>query len=86
MSKNQEIDKLMRMAGIAIANEELEQGGHVSEVGFETTYDLCGKEACAITRFSVVFWDGSKTKFMALDLKSVMELQNIITREFDVEL
>ena len=76
----------MRMAAIAIANEELEQGGHVSEVGFDTTYDLCGKEACAISKFSVIFWDGSKTKFMALGLNDVLELQMIITREFDVEL
>ena len=86
MNKNTEITKLMKMAAIAIENEELEQGAHVSEVGFSTTYDLCGKEACAITKFSVVFWDGSKMKFMALDLKSAVELQNIITREFDVEL
>ena len=86
MNKNTEIDKLMKMARIAIENEELEQGAHVSEVGFETTYDLCGKEACAITKFSVVFWDGSKKKFMALDLADIMELQSIITKEFDIEL
>ena len=86
MNKNSEIDKLMKMARIVIENEELEQGAHVSEVGFETTYDLCGKEACAITKFSVVFWDGSKKKFMALDLADIMELQSIITKEFDIEL
>ena len=86
MNKNTEITKLMKMAAIAIENEELEQGAHVSEVGFSTTYDLCGKEACAITKFSVVFWDGSKTKFMAMGLDDILKLKNIIIREFDVEL
>ena len=86
MTKMSVINNLLKMAAVAIENEELEQGGHVSEVGFSTTYDLCGKEACAITKFSVVFWDGSRTKFMALSQEDAEELQRIITKELDVEL
>ena len=86
MNKNKELDNLLKMANIAIENEKLEQGAPVYEVGFETTYDLCGKEACAISKYSVIFWDGTKTKFKTLDLADILELQRIITREFDIEL
>ena len=86
MNKTFEINKLMAMARIAIENENLETGDNAKEISLGTTCQIEGKEAYAITKYSVVFWDGSSKKFMALDINDVMELQRIITKQFDVEL
>jgi len=86
MNKTFEINKLMAMARIAIENENLESGDNAREISLGTTCQIEGKEAYAITKYSVVFWDGSSKKFMALDINDVMELQRIITDQFDVEL
>ena len=86
MNKTFEINKLMAMARIAIENENLETGDNAREISLGTTCQIEGKEAYAITKYSVVFWDGSSKKFMALDINDVMELQRIITKQFDVEL
>lgn len=86
MNKTFEINKLMAMARIAIENENLETGDNAREISLGTTCEIEGKEAYAITKYSVVFWDGTSKKFMALDINDVMELQRIITDQFDVEL
>lgn len=86
MNKTFEINKLMAMARIAIENENLETGDNAKEISLGTTCQIEGKEAYAITKYSVVFWDGTSKKFMALDINDVMELQQIITKQFDVEL
>lgn len=86
MNKTFEINKLMAMARIAIENENLETGDNAREISLGTTCEIEGKEAYAITKYSVVFWDGTSKKFMALDINDVMELQRIITKQFDVEL
>lgn len=86
MNKTFEINKLMAMARIAIENENLETGDNAREISLGTTCQIEGKEAYAITKYSVVFWDGTSKKFMALDINDVMELQRIITKQFDVEL
>lgn len=86
MNKTFEINKLMAMARIAIENENLESGDNAKEISLGTTCQIEGKEVYAITKYSVVFWDGSSKKFMALDINDVMELQRIITDQFDVEL
>lgn len=86
MNKTFEINKLMAMARIAIENENLETGDNAKEISLGTTCQIEGKEAYAITKYSVVFWDGSSKKFMTLDINDVMELQRIITKQFDVEL
>lgn len=80
------IDKLMTMARIAIENENLSTGGNAREISLGTTCEIDGKEAHAITKYSVVFWDGTSKKFMALKSDDVMELQRIITKQFDVEI
>lgn len=86
MNKTFEINKLMAMARIAIENENLETGDNAREISLETTCEIEGKEAYAITKYSVVFWDGTSKKFMALDINDVLELQLVITKQFDVEL
>lgn len=86
MNKTFEINKLMAMARIAIENENLETGGNAREISLGTTCQIEGKEAHAITKYSVIFWDGTSKKFMALDINDVMELQRVITKQFDVEL
>lgn len=80
------IDKLMTMARIAIENENLSTGDNAREISLGTTCEIEGKEAYAITKYSVVFWDGTSKKFMALNPDDVMELQRIITKQFDVEI
>lgn len=86
MNKTFEINKLMAMARIAIENENLASGDNAKEISLETTCEIEGKEAYAITKYSVVFWDGTSKKFMALDINDVLELQRVITKQFDVEL
>ena len=70
------------MARIAIENENLETGDNAKEISLGTTCEIDGKEAYAITKYSVVFWDGTSKKFMALSPKDVMELQRIISKQF----
>lgn len=86
MNKISIINDLLTMATIAVENESLEAGYNVREISLNNEYPIAGKTAYAITKFSVVFTDGTRTKFMALSEEDALEMKRIIGKEYDVEI
>lgn len=86
MNKMSIINDLLKMAAVAVENESLEAGYNVREISLNNEYPVAGKTAYAITKFSVVFTDGTRTKFMALSEEDALEMKRIIGKECDVEI
>ena len=80
------INDLLKMAAVAVENESLEAGYPVKEISLNNEYQIAGKTAYAISKFSVIFTDDTRTKFMALSQEDAEEMKRIITKEFDVEI
>jgi len=81
--------KIMDMVGVAIENIKVETWTDVKEISLYTEIPLTtmgeGYVAYAVTRFSAVCTNGKSVKFLALDEDDLLNIRNIIHKEYDID-
>ncbi len=82
--RNNEAFKLINMADRAIRNMNLETCADAREISLNNEYTLSdGRTAYAVSKFSVIYTNGERTKFLALGLEDILTLQSIIHKEYE---
>ena len=78
--------QLMGMVNTALHNYNLETQLGAKELPLNGEIAVGDVVAYAVTKFSIVCTNGERIKFLKLDREDILTLQEIISKEYDIDI